>query len=161
MNQGSTPETRRPPWAALLIAAGLAGLGVVMLLDSARIAEVAGYSPVGPASVPRAIAIALMGLAVWTAVAGLRGDVATPDRQEVGPVVWIIAGLAAQLMLLTVAGFSIATGLLFAFTARGFGYRALHLSVPIGIVFAFAVWAVFSQLLQLNLPAGPLERLFF
>ena len=26
---------------------------------------------------------------------------------------------------------------------------------------AFVIWAVFSQVLMLNLPAGPLERLFF
>jgi putative tricarboxylic transport membrane protein len=75
--------------------------------------------------------------------------------------VWVIAGLAAQMLLLTVAGFSIATGLLFAFTARAFGKRKLWFSIPVGIVLSFAIWIVFAQLLQLSLPAGPLERLFF
>lgn len=64
-------------------------------------------------------------------------------------------------MLLKPLGFSIATGILFAFTARAFGKRNLAMTLPIGIVFAFAVWVVFSQLLMLHLPAGPLERLFF
>lgn len=73
----------------------------------------------------------------------------------------MLAGLTAQLLLLKVAGFSIATGLLFALTARGFGKRNLAVTIPLGIVMAFVVWAVFSQVLMLNLPAGPLERLFF
>ena len=97
----------------------------------------------------------------WTAVEAWRGDFPERDRQEIAPVVWVIAGLAAQMLLLTVAGFSIATGLLFAFTARAFGKRKLWFSIPVGIVLSFAIWIVFAQLLQLSLPAGPLERLFF
>ena len=53
----------------------------------------------------------------------------------------------------------IATGLLFAATARGFGRGPLWMTVPIGIVFAFVVWFIFAKGLQLSLPAGPLERL--
>ena len=38
---------------------------------------------------------------------------------------------------------------------------ALALTLPIGIGFAFVVWVVFSQLLMLHLPPGPLEHLVF
>ena len=89
-----------------------------------------------------------------------RGDFPKRDKQEVGPVVWVIAGLAAQLLLLKVAGFSIATGLLFAFTARAFGKKKLWYSVPVGIAISFVVWFIFARLLQLSLPAGPIEQLF-
>ena len=65
------------------------------------------------------------------------------------------------MLLLKTAGFSIATGVLFALTARGFGLRKLWLSLPAGIALSFVVWVIFSQLLQLLLPAGPLERRFF
>ena len=37
-----------------------------------------------------------------------------------------------QLLLLKTAGFSIATGLLFAFTAKGFGRGPLWLTIPVG-----------------------------
>ena len=152
---------RRPDRAALAIAAGLAVLGAVMLWDSARLADLGGYSGVGPGSVPRVVGFGLLALSVWSAIAAWRGDFPHRPRQEPGPVLWIVAGLALQLLLLKVAGFSIATGLLFALTARAFGKRQLALTIPVGIVFSFAVWAVFSQLLMLHLPAGPLEHLFF
>lgn len=164
MSQGSTPSQpskRRPDWAAFAISVFLVIVAAVIFWDSARLASVTGYSPVGPATVPYAIAFCLIGLAIWTAIEAWRNDFPARDKQEMGPVFWVIAGLAAQMLLLNVAGFSIATGLLFAFTARAFGKRKLWFSIPIGIVFSFVIWVIFAQLLQLSLPAGPLERLFF
>lgn len=147
--------------AALFIAAGLAVLGAVILWDSARLADLGGYSGLGPASVPRVVGFGLLGLALWTVIAALRGEFPERPAQNPAPVLWIVAGLAAQLMLLHVAGFSVATGILFAFTARGFGKRNMALTIPVGIALSFAVWCVFSQLLMLHLPAGPVEHLIF
>ncbi|NTF32774.1 tripartite tricarboxylate transporter TctB family protein [Rhizobium skierniewicense] len=164
MSQGSSPSQptkRRPDWAAFAIAVFLVVIAAVIFWDSARLASVTGYSPVGPATVPYAIGICLIGLAIWTAIEAWRNEFPTRDKQEMGPVFWVIAGLAAQMLLLKIAGFSIATGLLFALTARAFGKRKLWYSIPIGIVFSFVIWVIFAQLLQLSLPAGPLERLFF
>lgn len=156
----SNPERRRPDRAALLIAVALVAIAAVILWDSARLAGVAGYSPVGPATVPYAIAFCLIGLAIWTVAEAWRGEFPQRDRQQFGPVFWVVGGLAAQMLLLNVAGFSIATGLLFACTARAFGKRALWFSIPAGIALSFVVWFIFARLLQLSLPAGPLERLF-
>lgn len=156
------PQTkRRPDGAALVIAAGLAVIAGVMLWDSARLADLGGYSGVGPASVPRVVAGGLLGLAGWTVLAALRGDFPERPPQRVAPVLWIVAGLAVQLLLLHLAGFSVATGILFACTAFAFGKRNLAMTLPIGIAFAFVVWVIFSQLLMLHLPPGPLEHLFF
>ena len=76
-------------------------------------------------------------------------------------MLWIIGGLVLQMLLLKTAGFSIATGLLFAFAARGFGRGPLWFTIPLGIVISFVIWLIFAGLLQLRLPAGPLERLVF
>jgi putative tricarboxylic transport membrane protein len=46
-------------------------------------------------------------------------------------------------------------------TAAAFGKRNFALTLPIGIVFALVVYAVFDQVLKLNLPAGFLENLIF
>ncbi|MFD1744345.1 tripartite tricarboxylate transporter TctB family protein [Rhizobium helianthi] len=153
-------EERRPDWAALVIAAVLVALSATIFIDAARLREVTGYSPVGPATVPQWIAIALLLLAIWTVVAAFRGDFPERDRQEIKPVVWVIGGLAAQMLLLNTAGFSIATGVLFAATAAAFGKRKIWISLPVGIILCLVVWLIFAGLLQLSLPAGPLEHLF-
>ena len=152
---------RRPEGAALVIALGLAAVAGVMLWDSARLAEMGGYSGVGPASAPRRVSLVLLALALCTVISAFRGDFPQAPPQSVGPVVWIIAGLALQLILLKWAGFSIASGVLFALTARAFGKTNLAINLAIGIAVAFGVWVVFSQLLMLHLPAGPLEHLVF
>lgn len=156
----STIETRRPDGAALVIALVLAGLAALIFWDVNRLGDVVGYSPVGPATVPQWIAFGLVGLAIWTAIAAFRRDFPEREHQEIAPVAWIIGGLAGQMLLLPTLGFSIATGVLFAATARAFGRRQLWFSLPIGIAICLAVWLVFALLLQLSLPAGPLERLF-
>lgn len=153
---------RRPDRAALVIALILAGLGGVLLVDAARLADVGGgYSGVGPASAPRVVGIGLVLLAVWTAVEAILGKFPARPRQDPVPLFWIVGGLAFQLLTLKIAGFSIATGVMFAFTARAFGKRNLAFSIPVGIAASFLVWLVFAQLLMLSLPAGPLEHLFF
>ncbi len=122
-----------------------------MAWDALHLKTIAQYDRIGPATVPQVVAFGLFCLGIWTAFEAWRGDFPERDRQEVAPVIWIVAGLAYQMLLLRVAGFSIATGILFALTARGFGKRKLWISLPLGIVLSFVVWAIFSQLLQLTL----------
>ncbi|MBP1843137.1 putative tricarboxylic transport membrane protein [Rhizobium petrolearium] len=154
-------EQRRPDWAALAVAVVLAAIAAVIFIDVSRLKGTGGYSQVGPATVPDWIGFALIGLAIWTVIEAFRGDFPTRDKQEIGPVVWIVAGLVAQMLLLRVAGFSIATGILFGLTAAGFGKRKLWITIPLGIVVCLFIWLIFAGLLQLALPAGPLERLFW
>ena len=93
------PPRRRDP-AALIIAAGLAVVAGVMLWDSARLADLGGYSGVGPASVPRVVAFCLLGLSAWTAIEGLRGDFPARPPQAPAPVLWMLAGLIVWLLAL-------------------------------------------------------------
>ncbi|MBY3599013.1 tripartite tricarboxylate transporter TctB family protein [Rhizobium bangladeshense] len=157
----SSATTRRPDWAAFTIAVFLFAVAGVMAWDALHLKTIAQYDRIGPATMPQVVAFGLFCLGIWTVAEAWRGEFPERDRQEVAPVIWIVAGLVGQMLLLRLAGFSIATGLLFALTARGFGKRKLWISLPFGIAFSFVVWAIFSQLLQLTLPAGPLERLFF
>ena len=153
------PE-RRPDRAAFVIAAGLLALAVLVLWDASRIGGGAGYARIGPATVPNVIGVCLLLLAVWTGVEAWRGDFPEREEQRLSPLLWIIGGLAAQMLLLTTAGFSIATGLLFASTAMAFGKGPLWKTIPIGILISLVVWVIFVKGLQLSLPAGPIERLF-
>lgn len=150
---------RRPDRAALVIAACLALAAAVIVWQLLTMPPTPDYVRVGPKTFAYVIAAGLFVLAAWTALAAMRGDFPEREAQRVAPVLWIVGGLAAQMMLLKVAGFSIATGLLFAATARGFGRGPLWLTIPIGIVLAFIVWVIFAKGLQLSLPAGFIERL--
>ncbi|EJJ26632.1 tripartite tricarboxylate transporter TctB family protein [Rhizobium sp. CF142] len=163
MSEADTPSAtkRRPDWAALVIAVFLIAVAVVVFWDASHLKTIAQYDRIGPSTVPKVVALGLFCLGIWTAIEAWRGDFPEREHQEVAPVIWIVAGLAGQMLLLRIAGFSIATGVLFALTARGFGKRQIWFSLPIGIIMSFIVWAIFSQLLQLTLPAGPLEHLFF
>jgi len=160
MSEAGSFGKRRPDRAALVIAALLVLAGVAIAISTARMGGVAGYSPVGPKTFPYVIAAGLFGLGVLTALEAWRGNFPEREHQNFGPMAWIIGGLAVQMLTMKTVGFSIATGLLFAATAKGFGRGPLWKTIPIGIVFSFIVWFIFAKGLQLSLPAGPLERLF-
>ncbi len=157
--RGQDAGRRRPDGAVLVVAALLAVIAALIAWDTQRLGVAAAYARVGPAAFPYTIAVGLVVLAAWTAIEGWRRQFPEREPVEIGPVAWIVAGLVAQLLLLRYAGFSIATGLLFAFTAKGLGRGPLWMTIPIGVVLGFFVWLVFAKLLQLSLPAGPLERL--
>lgn len=157
---GYSPTSRRPDWATLVIATVLAVAAGVIFWDASRLPQAGGYGGVGPADVPRWVASALLALAIWSAIAAFRDGAEPRAKSAPGPVLWIVLGLMLQLLLLKVAGFSIATGLLFAGAAAGFGKRNFLITLPIGIALGAFIFAVFGGLLELSLPAGPLERLF-
>lgn len=152
-------KQRRPDRAALVIAAGLLALALLVAWDASRLGSGGAYARIGPQTIPYVIAICLAGLSVWTVVAAYRHDFPEREKQDVAPVLWIVGGLVAQLALIKFTGFSIATGVLFAMTARGMGKVSLPLALLSGILISAFVWFVFARLLQLTLPAGPLEHL--
>lgn len=155
------PTSRRPAWAALAVAAFLAVVAGVILWDMGRLSGAAGYSQVGPATVPKWVAWGLLILAAATVINAFRGETPVDPIRAPAPVLWVVVGLLLQILLLNRVGFTIATGLMFAMVARGFGERRWHLSLPTGLVLAFTVYVVFSRYLRLSLPTGWLERLFF
>lgn len=161
MNGPVHHQERRPVRAAFVIGAGLILIGLVMVWDAAGLRQGGGYSGVGPAAVPRMVGGGLIVLGLWTGISGWRGQFAPAPRQDFGPVLWILAGLLLQLVTLHWAGFTVACGLLFGLTARGFGQRNLPLAIGVGLVFAFVIYGIFDRLLRLNLPAGPLEMLIY
>jgi putative tricarboxylic transport membrane protein len=153
-------ERGRPDWAGLAVAAFLFVLAGLVAWDAASISSgAATYSRIGPEVFPFSIAAGLLVLAGFTAVSAVISG--RPERQSVepAPIFWIVGGLALQIALLPLTGFSIATGAVFAGTARAFGRKRLWLTYPVGAILALAIWLIFAAGLKLVLPAGPLERL--
>ena len=161
MSQAEQPGERRPDRAALVIAVVLVAVSVVIAWSTYNTGGAGNTTRIGPKTFPYVIAACLFVLGVWTLFSASRGEFPARERQNIPPILWIVGGLAAQMLLLKTAGFSIATGLLFAATARGFGRGQLWFTIPLGIVFAFGLWIIFAKGLQLSLPAGPVERLLF
>jgi putative tricarboxylic transport membrane protein len=157
---GASASTKlRLDKAELVIALALIALGAVVAWDAAHMRSgVAAYSRIGPRAFPYAIAVGLVAVGIATAVLALRNAAPARHRDEIMPMAWIVGGLVTQIALLRYAGFAIATGAVFAATAKAFGRGRLWLTYPLGVVFALAIWLFFAKGLLLVLPAGPLEN---
>lgn len=79
------------------------------------------------------------------------------DWKAIGWIAVALGGLVAAIGL--GGGFILGSTLLFAFTARAFGRRALLVDLALGALLAVLVYLLFHGLLTLHLPEGPLERL--
>lgn len=74
---------------------------------------------------------------------------------------WVSLALASLIGAIWVGGgFILGSTLLFAFTARAFGRKALMQDLVIGVLLAIGIFLLFNKLLTLALPMGPFERLF-
>ena len=145
---------------AIVVAVALIAVAGIVAADAIRLGSVRTFGPgIGPRAFPWAIAIGLAILGFANLVVALKGKAVETAPVEAGPALWVIGGLVGQIALLSFAGFSIATGVLFGLTARGFGRGPLWLTIPIGAAFSFVLYVIFTKALALTLPAGPLEKL--
>ena len=76
---------------------------------------------------------------------------------SLSPLTWYLARSSGMTLYLLL-WFSVATGLLFAATAYGFGEKRVHITLPFGLALAVLVWFIFARLLKLTLPEGPPEH---
>jgi putative tricarboxylic transport membrane protein len=156
-------ERRRVDPAGIAVAALLAALAAILIWDMTTLTITQTYG-VGPKAMPIVVATGLLLLAAGNLVLGLRGDF--PDREQpaITPVLLILGGLFAVIVLIWIGGgFISAVTILFAATAAGFGRRAPReniIDLGIGFVLGTVAYLVFAKLLTLSLPSGPLERLF-
>ena len=146
------------------IAVGAVALGVFMMIQTMQINVSANYARVGPRVFPWIVSsvLVLLGLGLMRdALTGrwIKDKGAVEDLPPLGrtALLWLIIGLALYLLTIKAAGFPIATGLLFAFTARAFASRRIVLDLAIGLGLGIAVYVGFHHGLGLTLPAGLLE----
>lgn len=160
MSDSRPTSTAGPDKGRFVIAFSLAILSLVVGWDAWRLSGINTYSAVGPEAFPAIISAGLALLALANAVEAVREGAQERPRDEIGPMAWVLGGLIGQIVLLAFgAGFAIATGWLFAATAKGFGRGPVWGHFLAGAVLCFVIYVVFAKGLQLALPAGPLERL--
>ncbi|MGE0312908.1 MAG: tripartite tricarboxylate transporter TctB family protein [Lautropia sp.] len=137
--------------------------GVGVLYAGAGLPIEAGYAGVGPGAMPLVVGIGLTLLGVlltWQAWHSGFDDVDEPAERAAGfdwpGFLWVSAAILAYGLLVERAGFVLASTLLFAMVARGFGSRRVLRDLLAGLVVAGAVYLLFAAGLNINLPAGVL-----
>ncbi|SCK45501.1 putative tricarboxylic transport membrane protein [Streptomyces sp. WMMB 714] len=144
----------------------LLAVGVLVLTDTLTMETVANQrGPVGPRTVPLAVGIALLVVAVVLAVDVLRGGRGEAEAGEDvdldEPGDWRTVALLAGIFLAAAAlidplGFPITGALLFWGSAYALGSRNLTRDPLIAAVLSLATFAAFNTLLGVPLPGGPL-----
>jgi len=141
-------------------------IGVALLALAAAIAwdltslQLTSTYGIGPRAMPIIVASGLAILAIANLVIAWRGDFPERESYDPKPVLLILGGLAALISIIQFGGgFIPAIAVLFASTSAAFGRRAVIADLIIGAVLALIVFLLFSKLLTLSLPIGPLERL--
>jgi putative tricarboxylic transport membrane protein len=155
-NEGRTG----PSIAGLLISAGLLVLAAFCLWDARELGGGPSYSRVGPAVAAEIVAFGLGVLAILNAIYSWRGGFIDAEPYDLAPVLTITAGFAALIAIIWLGGgFIPGVSVIFAATCYAFGRRAPITDLIAGFVLALFVYLVFTKLLTLSLPTGPLERL--
>jgi putative tricarboxylic transport membrane protein len=158
MADDPTKPIRRDHSAALVgfILLFLAG---VLFYDTYAVDRVVAYG-VGPTAMPKVIAAGLVILGVLSMLSGLKGEHFEIEHTDWRAVVTIIVGfLLLTAMIGYGAGFIPAMTVLFAVTSYAFGRRSIVVDVTIGLGLSLLIYLLFSKLLALSLPRGPLESL--
>jgi putative tricarboxylic transport membrane protein len=145
------------------IAIGVIALGLIAAWQTTEIPQSA-YAAVGPRAFAWAASAMLVVMGGFLAVDALRGGW-SHETDDFGEVdwpggLWMVAGLAANVALIDVIGFILASTVLFTFTARAFGSRQIIRDAVIGFALAFVAYVGFDRVLGYKIGTGLIERLF-
>ena len=130
------------------MALALLALAGLIAWDMQHLTGMSSYSRVGPTVFPLMLAAGLVLVSLGVGWEAIQGLFLPREPLEWAPVIWIVSGLLAQILLLRSAGFSIATGVVFAFVAKGMGRGPLWITIPVGVAFALFIYVVFARGLQ-------------
>lgn len=158
MHGAAAPKRRGALGLGLLLAA-FTGIAIWQVT---LIPEPPGYTPVGATAMPAAVAAVLAVLVLAYLVASWRGrspdalhdEVEGPLPGRVARSAWMVAGLAALVLLTPGFGIGAAGVPAFALIARAFDSRRWLRDLLVGFVLGLAVYLFFVGFLNVNLPAG-------
>lgn len=149
-----------------LVGLGTLAVAGVLAWGAAQIPSEAGYSGVGPAFLPWAVAAVLALCGVLLLLQVLRGgfrDIEPPsgaNSGDWGSFAWLAVGLLLNAALIERIGFIASCALCYAFAVRGLrraegkptSLQSMGLDLLTGVVIAAPVYWLFTQLLAVNLP---------
>lgn len=162
------PKRSGVAFGDLLISLGVMGLGGYFVYGALQINVAQTYARVGPRFFPFLVAFGLLLCGALLLMQALRGQTAEPEEAEDAdadaPVDYravgtIAVALVLYVLLLKIAGFILASAVLFWGVALAFGSRAWLRDPLVGMALALVVFEAFTRLLGLRLPAGWLAPL--
>jgi putative tricarboxylic transport membrane protein len=159
MSDDKSHRARRDHSSALVgfILLFLAG---VLFYDTYSVDRAVAYG-VGPTAMPKVVSAGMAILGILSMLSGLKGERFEIEQTDWRSVFVIVGGFLALTALIGLGGgFMPAMTVLFAVTSYAFGRRAVLADIGIGFVLSLLVYLLFSKLLALSLPRGPLESLF-
>jgi putative tricarboxylic transport membrane protein len=164
---GAPPARGRRLDPEFFVTAFLAGLGALVLIEASEIApDLANRGPVGPRAIPVAIGVSLLVLAVFHGIDVARGHHGEAEGGEDidahGAADWrtmaiLVAGFVANILLIETLGWPLSGALLFYVVAFSLGARNPLRDIAIALALGFISFYIFSNLLGIPLPEGPLE----
>jgi putative tricarboxylic transport membrane protein len=152
------PRERHTDPAGFVVAGVLTLLAILIAWDTSRLTLTSTYG-MGPKGAPYAVCIGLVILAIGNFFTGLQGSLPAREDLNITAILRILGGIAGLIAIIGFGyGFILGTTLLFAMTAAAFGRKALHVDLAIGFVLGTFIYLLFSKILSLSLPSGPLEH---
>ena len=159
---GEPSEGRR---SRLLLALGIAGLGVFVGIEAYSITVGPSYARIGPTFFPWIIGGGLLAIGLTLGWLAFKGRWAADADVKAEPVdtqalALVAVGLALQTALMTIGGFILASTVLFCFATRAFGSRLIVRDIMLALVLTAITYVVFTFGLGLPLPGGLLAGVF-
>jgi putative tricarboxylic transport membrane protein len=152
---------RGPVWGDTAVGIAVLLLAVIFGWQITAIPSNAIYAQVGPTVIPWIAAGMLGVLGALLTLEGLTGgwEHERPGSFDAQGLIWLLLGLVLNVTLIGVAGFIIASTLLFLCTARAFGSRSTLRDAAIGFALAFISYVGFDRLLGYKIGSGLIEGL--
>lgn len=154
----AVPARREGLW----FGAALIALSALVAAQALDIPAATTHTVVGAGAAPLLTAALLALLGLGFAVDALRGGSgapAAPGKADRTALAWVGAGLLLNLALIAEVGFILATTVLFAATARGFGSGRPWRDAATGFALATLVWLAFDRGLGYRIGTGLVENL--
>ena len=136
----------------------LAAVGILIAWSTSQMRVPPMHAKVGPQVFPYAAAAALVIVGACFIVQALRAGpdrlIADTDSTEWPSLAFIVVGFLFQILFIKSLGFILSSTVLFVAVAMGFGSRHYLRDLIIALLLSAGAYFTFTQLLNLQLPAG-------
>lgn len=149
---------KKKPFSELVIGVGCVVLGAAVYIAAGNLQQV--KLGIGPAGMPRFVAVLLVILGAVQTVMSLSAGVDAPkfdvDKRAARLFAAAVAMSVAYVLLVDTVGFVILTPLLLIGLMFLFGERSILKMAVISIITTVCIWLLFTEVFMIFLPSGRL-----